>query len=163
MKTITMYELLGMVKDGKEPKKIKYNDKIYYYHKGYDFNYMYNSSDSSPMDRDKSLFTFNSYKIKYGRMCWDDNTMIDFLNDTVEVLEEEPRDIEVCGSLFTKSEYDKLVHCEEEKKIPEKIDIWYSLKGTVNEEDMKEMITIMFEELKDKYNQLIDYLKSKGE
>ena len=62
---------------------------------------------------------------------------VEYLNDEVEILEEE-------------------------KKIPEKIDIWYSLKGTVNEEDMKEMITIMFEELKDKYNQLIDFLKSKG-
>lgn len=29
MKTITMYTLLGMVKDGKAPKKIKYQNEIY--------------------------------------------------------------------------------------------------------------------------------------
>ena len=84
---ITVYELLGMVKAGKAPKKIKYKDKIYYYRKGYDFNYMYNSSDYGPMDRDKSLFTFDSYKMKDGRRCWDDNTAIDFLNDEVEIIE----------------------------------------------------------------------------
>ena len=30
MKTITMYELLGLVKDGKAPKKIKYKGTIWY-------------------------------------------------------------------------------------------------------------------------------------
>ena len=88
---ITMYELLGMVKDGKAPKMVKYKDKIYYYHKGYDFNYMYNSSSSSPMDNEKSLFTFNSYKLKDGRRYWDDNTAIDFLNDEVVIPEEEKK------------------------------------------------------------------------
>jgi len=130
---ITIYELLGMVKDGKAPKKIKYKDKIYYYHKGYDFNYMYNSSDYSQMDRDKSLFKFKSYKMKDGRICWDDNTTIDFLNDTVEILEEE-------------------------KKIPEKLD------QTLNSIDVEEkgyyrcIMEIIF-----KINEIIDYLKSKGE
>ena len=28
---ITIYELLGLVKDGKAPEKIKYNDKIFDY------------------------------------------------------------------------------------------------------------------------------------
>ncbi len=33
MKTITMYELLGLVKDGKAPKKIKYINSIWEYNK----------------------------------------------------------------------------------------------------------------------------------
>lgn len=31
MKTITMYELLGLVKDGKAPKKVKYQGEILYF------------------------------------------------------------------------------------------------------------------------------------
>lgn len=30
-KEITIYELLGLIKDGQAPKKIKYKDNIYYY------------------------------------------------------------------------------------------------------------------------------------
>ena len=33
-KEITMYELIGLIKDGKAPKKIKYNGKEYYYNFG---------------------------------------------------------------------------------------------------------------------------------
>lgn len=46
------------------------------------------------------------------------------LNYEVRIKEEEPKDIEVCGSLFTKSEYDKLAEIKEDKKI-EKIGIIY--------------------------------------
>ena len=133
---ITMYELLGMVKDGKAPKKVKYKDKIYYYHEGYDFNYMYNSSDHSPMDRDKSLFTFDSFKMKDGRRCWNDNAVIDFLNDEVEILEGE-------------------------KKIPEKLGKYAYVDG-----DFADVWSRSETLLKDKINEIIDcldYLKSKGD
>lgn len=133
MKTITMYELLGMVKDGKAPKKIKYKDKIYYYHKGYDFNYMYNSSSSSLMDNKKSLFVFSSYKLKDGRRYWDDNTAIDFLNDEVEILEEE-------------------------KKIPEKLGKCAYVDGDIGYSWTKSEAI-----LKTRINEIIDYLKSKGD
>ena len=46
----------------------------------------------------------------------------------------------------------------EEKGIPEKINCWYNYNGT----DDKELTKIMLDELKDKYNEIIDYLKSKG-
>lgn len=36
---ITMYELLGLVKDGKAPKKIKYDGTIYEYSENGDFYY----------------------------------------------------------------------------------------------------------------------------
>ena len=137
---ITMYELLGLVKDGKAPKKIKYKDKIYYYHEGYDFNYMYNSSDYSPMDKEKSLFKFNSYKCKDGAEYWDNNAAIDFLNDEVEIPEEE-------------------------KKIPEKLDIYDELQTLLANGggSYDHNIHKMFKKIELKQNEIIDYLKRKGD
>ena len=87
-----------------------------------------------------------------------------FLNDEVEIL-EEPRDIEVCGSLFTKSEYDKLAHSEK-KKIPERIQSngenlysEYIGQWLVNKENYTEYDELLM----NKINEIIDYLKSKGE
>ncbi len=34
---ITMYELIGLIKDGKAPKNIKYNDEIFEYDKRYNY------------------------------------------------------------------------------------------------------------------------------
>jgi len=136
---ITMYELLGLVKDDKAPKKIKYKDKIYYYHKGYDFNYIYNSSDTSPADREKSLFTFSSYKLKDGRQYWDDNATIDFLNSEVEILEEE-------------------------KKIPEKLkDILKIDDLTPPVDENMDKIWTQTIKNQNKINEICDYLKSKGD
>ena len=78
---------------------------------------------------------------------------------------EEPRDIEVCGSLFTKSEYDKLAHSEE-KKIPEKLNDFTIAVGSVDESDIEEYIQKLFNqqyEIFKRINSIIDYLKSKGE
>ncbi len=136
MKIITIYELIGMVKDGKAPKKIKYKDKIYYYIKGYDFNYMYNSSDYSPLDKNKSLFTFSPYKTKDGREYWDGNTAIDFLNDKVEILEEE-------------------------NKIPEKLRLSSHIGGTFESE--QEYRNKRDDEITEKINSIISCLKSKGD
>ena len=36
---ITLYELLGLIKDGKAPKKIKYDGTIYEYSENDDFYY----------------------------------------------------------------------------------------------------------------------------
>ena len=80
------------------------------------------------------------------------------LNDEVEILEEEPRDIEVCGSLFTKSGYDKLTHSEEEKKIPEKLDKYADVSG-----DLACGWSFAEKKLKDKIDEIIDYLKNKGD
>lgn len=82
--------------------------------------------------------------------------IIEFENK--EILEEEPRNIEVCGSLFTRSEYDKLAQSEEQKKIPEKLDE-YIYTDSLN----YNQCNYMFEKLINKYNEIIDYLKSKGE
>ena len=57
---------------------------------------------------------------------------------------------------------------EEEKKIPEKIDVWYEpIKDTKLErhdiDTSIEILANMCDDLKDKYNEIIDYLKSKGD
>ena len=71
---ITIYELLGMIKDGKAPKKIIYDGKIYEY-QGDD--YLYRDKDK----KEHWLFS-ESYTKK---QMWLD----DFLNDEVEILEED--------------------------------------------------------------------------
>lgn len=121
MKIITMYELLGMVKDGKAPKRIKYNDYEYQYHdkehgycrSGYDCTYICLNTD---------YCLFNS------------------LNDTVEILEEE-------------------------KKIPEKLNITYEKNCKNNYKWKCEGYNISTPQklIADKVNSIIDYLKSKGE
>ena len=107
---ITMYDLLGLVKDNKTPKKIKYDDRIY---------------------------TFNDKKDNYyeNETCsinWD-YVSFHCLNEEVEILEEEI--------------------LEQEKKIPEKLTIERLANSNQSiQDDIIETI-----------NQLIDYLKSKGD
>lgn len=69
---ITIYELLGLVKDGKAPKKIAYNSVILEYAEGNEDYYRYYG---------RGLF---EYKF---------TTCNDFLNDEVEII-EEPKKIE---------------------------------------------------------------------
>lgn len=69
---ITIYELLGMIKDGKAPKKIMYDGKIYEY-QGDDYLYK---------DKDKHEYWLFSESYTDKREWLDD-----FLNDEVEILE----------------------------------------------------------------------------
>lgn len=124
MKKITMYELLGLVKDGKAPKKIKYNDKIWRlasdgtYFIGSDYGY--------------------DFWVEHGDDKFEDESIT--LNDEVEIIEED-------------------------KKIPEKIDICTDatnmeyIKGkTYGKNYSKQAL-----EIAHTINEIIDYLKSKGE
>lgn len=70
---ITIYELLGLVKDGKAPKKIKYEDEIWECLK----EEYYNCKDGRILLCD----LFFNYKIQT------------FINDEVEII-EEPKKIE---------------------------------------------------------------------
>ena len=63
---------------------------------------------------------------------------------------------------------DEVEIIEEEQKIPEKIDVWYDpIKDTKLErhdtDTSIEILAAMCDDLKDKYNEIINYLKSKGE
>jgi hypothetical protein len=149
---ITMYELLGMVKDGKAPKKIKYKYKKY----NFDDDGIYT----------KKIIADLLFECDYN------------LNDEVEIIEEEPTQEEIkeytnnfleawkpvkkqCCKLF-----DELVRIgnvldledelEEEKKIPENnFNYIYSCED--------EHIMANFENIKTTLKDIIDYLKSKGD
>lgn len=109
---ITMYELLGMIKDGKIPKKIKFNEDIYTYHDK-EHGYCKHHYDNTYICINSEYYLF------------------DILDDEVEILEEE-------------------------KKIPEK------LYGIVNPKEGTEKLPSN-EQLMFKINEIIDYLKSKGD
>ena len=108
-KQITIYELLGLIKNGKAPKKIKYDDIEYKYGNGY----YYRVENEIP-----KIFT-NDYSIF---LC---------LNDQVEILEEnkpiiEKIDMTTENTLFT-------MECF--TGIPEKAQDWNFniLKNTLNQ------------------------------
>ena len=112
---ITMYELLGLIKDGKAPKRIRIRSAGGVYDKEFYFDgdiYMYKDEDE-----------------EYAMT--DDISIEMMLNDEVEILEEE-------------------------KKIPEK------LYGIVNPKEGTERLPSN-EQVMFKINEIIDYLKSKGE
>ena len=133
---ITMYELLGMIKDGKAPKKIKYENCEYYLY-----------DNKSYLTTDKTRF--------FDRIYFSD------LNIEVEILEEEKKK----STLNDIRESYGLPRIEE-KKIPEKInedidyinfDIKLFLTTSSTKFNYKEKVVI------NKINEIIDYLKSKGE
>lgn len=77
---ITIYELLGMIKDGKAPKKIKYRQNI--------FGFIHSLADYKPDDIAKCN---GNYLLHY---LFEEE--VNFLNDEVEII-EEPKKIEKWG------------------------------------------------------------------
>lgn len=71
---ITMYELLGLIKAGKAPKKIKFNYSIYEY-------------KWSNAYQEKCYVNGNNYRL------WENLNLNSNLNDEVEII-EEPKKIE---------------------------------------------------------------------
>lgn len=107
-------DLLNKIANGEEvPQKFIWNDKEYY------------------------LQLKNCYRCDETSTIFEDDFVLELLNDEVEIIEEE-------------------------KKIPEKMDrelncdddTLRGLVASVNE---------IYKEIADKYNEIIDYLKSKGE
>ena len=118
---ITMYELLGMVKDGKIPKKIKYRNNI--------FEYCGGLGDYRP---DNITKYHGNYLFHY---LFEEE--VNFLNDEVEILEEE-------------------------KKIPEKLGTYTITDETIS--GMRKTLNTMINiDIIGTINEIIDYLKSKGE
>lgn len=72
---ITIYELLGLIKDGKAPKKIKYEDNVYYLGKNMVDLHAY-QTEGSNTTRKLSLIIDNEYLS---------------LNDEVEIIEESKK------------------------------------------------------------------------
>lgn len=77
---ITMYELLGLVKDGKQPKKIKYSSCIM----------IYDVDENDYRTPEKDYYDADAKTYKYLTDCID---LFTDLNDEVEII-EEPKKIE---------------------------------------------------------------------
>lgn len=141
-------DLLNKIKNFEElPKKFEYNGKVWC------------------LGSDRHYFIGNDYGydfwVAHGNDKFEDETVI--LNDEIEILDEE---VEIL---------------EEEKKIPEKLDMAllgqennWTQKFNVKTKEMEttgielnpyilEIITKNTLEIQNRFNQLIDYLKSKGE
>ena len=73
-KIITIYELLGLIKDDKAPKKIKINNKIWFFYKS--------NKETLYIDNENSYLKSCSLNFNY----YIDNKK---LNETVEILSEE--------------------------------------------------------------------------
>ena len=120
MMKITMYELLGMVKDGKAPKRIIYDEYVY------------------ELNEDRENYEKEIDPIT--TLNWD-YIIMNCLNEKVEIIEKE-------------------------KKIPEKIEIYEDEEGHYFIDNHWKKIYITCDEVNfmvEEFNQLIDYLKSKGE
>ena len=109
-KTITMYELIGLIAEGKAPMVIRYGETEYYRTDG---NYRHEEITDDG-DEDWNLF---------------DSTSLNklFLNDTIEILPEENdewEDIEELNyTLPTKHEHGKLFYKDGHNNVLRQIDI----------------------------------------
>ena len=74
---ITMYELLGLVKDGKAPKKIKFRNEIYEYKSNIENNFI----DYVGTEKETSAVFYLSSHIG-------NNYIDDIFTDEVEIIEE---------------------------------------------------------------------------
>ena len=80
---ITIYELLGLIKDGKAPKKIKYDGDIYILESNAIFEFfMYKTIDYNK---------FNTDGERLGKVLFLDNCYM-HLYDEVEIIKESKRE-----------------------------------------------------------------------
>lgn len=104
-KEITIYELLGLIKDGKSPKLVRYDYRIWEYKKQFD-----------------DYFNNEEYLIGDGFDNWDNSK--DYLNEKVKIIEEYKPIIEklkieediVCNK-FIKNEYGTKCYIKTHDKI----------------------------------------------
>ena len=120
---ITIYELLGMIKDGKAPKKIEFDTEKYLW------------------CEEQEEYRRYPYENNLYYSLWSDYDLSKCLNEEVAILE----------------------HLEEEKKIPEKLEkkLIYTREPNGFEHPDSELPSA--KEMFNKINEIIDYLKSKGE
>lgn len=81
-KEITIYELLGLIKDGKAPKLVKYDNYIWKYKKQFD-----------------DYFNDEEYLIENGFDSW--NNAKDFLEEKVEIIEDKSIIEKINGGIIT--------------------------------------------------------------
>ena len=150
IKIIDLYILIANKEFDKLPKKIKYEDDIYYWH-----------------EEDLDYFTDDKHNFKV--YLFNNHTNF-ILNDKVEILEDEKKETKpitkkdfealgyACGEIkkcfengWNKSLKNKPL--EDEKKIPEKLDINLGIaKMTPTEKYISNTV-----------NEILDYLETEGE
>ena len=125
-------DLLNKIANNEEvPKKIKYNDYIY-------------------TAKGNAKEHFVDYCSEEDEWCFNHYVRYENLNDEVEIIEDPPKEeilINVCGTLFTKSEYDELAETKEDKKI-EKLEYMHK--------ENCENVPIRIEDILDKINEIIN-------
>ena len=131
---ITMYELLGMVKDGKTPKKILFGNIVYEYFEDKKYkDYRYKDEKTDIYGYLSSYIEFNGF---------------DVLNTEVEILEEEkkiPEKLETYKEVDDEDSYANIL------KV--------SKNGEYEIDEATSVIVDKINEIID----CLDYLKSKGE
>lgn len=158
---ITIYELLGLVKDGKAPKKIKFRNVIYEYKNNIEDGFI----DYVGIEKETNVSFYLSSHFR-------NNYISNIFTDEVEILDEEPKPITkesikalgyACGEIrkcfengWNKSLGNKPL-IEEDKKI-EKITVREKTLGFPNGEwtarNMDKAFAIKINELIDEINNL---------
>lgn len=160
---ITVYELSGLMLKRQAPKKIKVL--------GFTMNYIKNAH-------------WGDYEDERSSIRLSDFRLNECLNDEVEIIEEKKEDKPItkesiealgyaCGEIkkLFESGWNKSIEnkpLEEENKIPEKLKIeqdgqTYNNFYIVNQNGTKCYLTKHSKMIVETLNQVIDYLKSKGE
>ena len=111
--TISVYELLGLIKDGKAPKKIKYKDNNYIF-TGYDYHCRLTNIEKE----------FVEYRLIKNYI----QDLQSILNEKVEILEEDKHiieKIEIKKYNFHNDNHSKLLKNQEQisNKLNELIDV----------------------------------------
>lgn len=120
--TISVYELLGLIKDGKAPKKIKFDDTEYKYGNGYYYHCVLT-------DIEKGF-------VEYWLIGNYNQDLQSILNEKVEILEEDKPIIEKLRIARNDITYDD---------------------GSMRDDELADSII----EIKDKMNEIIDYINRK--
>ena len=134
---ITIYELLGLIKDGKAPIKIKYNDKFWYY---------------SDLTQDYYSYINNNNYLLGG--LFKDLTTNTFINDEVEIIKEVKK-MKIIDLLveLSKGDYPRCFKYDSFYWYLEEDNIYYNDNGIPFEEYVY-MFNILNEEV-----EIIDELK----
>lgn len=117
---ISYYELLGLIKDGKQPDKVKYDDNIYIW------------------NEDNYLFDLHKY-------ITDSLGEVDMFDKNIEIIEEKPKKIgklnieienKTTGNAFIRNEYGtKCFLTKHSKIIAEKVNELIEKANYLLEED----------------------------
>lgn len=99
---ITIYELLGLIKEGKAPKKIKIAENIYEFDEDYNF---YTTQG-----------TYENMKVALGGKHGEINLLANAFNENVEIIEEQQEEEFTGWKLFARGK--EVMSCEYSNEQP---------------------------------------------